>query len=585
MQIRRIPRTRTMAIPSKEYWARRSAERMIDYTAEAEKTANKIGKAYYNAGKYLSDEAGKVAKSFGKAFDLSEAEALRLMKNPPGKTMIQQLKAAVSGISDPDKRKELEAVISSPAYAYRIGRLEQVEKNIRDSCAKLYNTELKADESFFRSLPITAYERTIFDVQKAIGISSSFAQFPESRVNRILSTKWSGEHFSGRVWTNTNTLANGLQHDMLVGIMAGKSEVHMADDIMARMGGGAYAARRVVRTETNYIANQAELDGYKECGLEKYEFSAHLDNRTSEICADMDGKVFDLKDAQAGTNLPPMHPFCRSSTVPVLPSEEELDRIIQQDGDAIGADVDFEEWKSHLVENEDGKLVYRVDNSAESGIIEAGQFKTFSSGEDVNDFFYYDGEERGIKARRNSIHGKWLNSLSLDEKETISWYTADGYGDINDYWRKREGWKYIPAEMVQDASKNIDAAISRFELKENIMVQRGVEDFYGESLIENKDWNDIHDIVGMTYRDLGYSSTTALTGNGVATAKPYLFEIEIPAGKGRGAYVNRLAGLNKDVEYEFLVARDSKFKITGVKINDEPIPPQTIIKMRMIVDD
>lgn len=351
-----------MAIPSKEYWARRSAERMIDYTAEAEKTANKIGKAYYNAGKYLSDEAGKVAKSFGKAFDLSEAEALRLMKNPPGKTMMQQLKAAVSGISDPEKRKELEAVISSPAYAYRIGRLEQVEKNIRDSCAKLYNTELKADESFFRSLPITAYERTIFDVQKAIGISSSFAQFPESRVNRILSTKWSGEHFSERVWANTNTLANGLQHDMLVGIMAGKSEIHMADDIMARMGGGAYAARRVVRTETNYIANQAELDGYKECGLEKYEFSAHLDNRTSEICAEIDGKVFDLKDAQAGTNLPPMHPFCRSSTVPVLPSEEELDRIIQQDGDAIGADVDFEEWKSRLVETEDGKLVYRKED-------------------------------------------------------------------------------------------------------------------------------------------------------------------------------------------------------------------------------
>lgn len=358
-----------MAIPSKEYWARRSAERMIDYTAEAEKTANKIGKAYLNAGKYLSDEAGKVVKSFGKAFDLSEAEALHLLKNPPGKSVVQQLKAAVSGISDPDKRKELEKMISSPAYAYRIGRLEQVEKNIRNSCAKLYNTELKADESFFRSLPITAYERTIFDAQKAIGISSSFAQFPESRINRILSTKWNGEHFSERVWGNTNALANDLKHDMLVGIMAGKSEVHMADDIMARMGGGAYAARRVVRTETNYIANQAELDGYKECGLEKYEFSAHLDSRTSEICADMDGKVFALKDAQAGTNLPPMHPFCRSSTIPVLPSEEELDRIIQQDGDAIGADVDFEEWKSHLVENEDGKLVYRVDNSEKSGII------------------------------------------------------------------------------------------------------------------------------------------------------------------------------------------------------------------------
>lgn len=139
--------------------------------------------------------------------------------------------------------------------------------------------------------------------------------------------------------------------------------------------------------------------------------------------------------------------------------------------------------------------------------------------------------------------------------------------------------------MVEDASKQIDAAISRFTLKENILVQRGVDDFYGASIIGETDWNEISETVGMIFQESGYTSTTALLKNSVATAKPYLFEIEIPAGKGRGAYVNKLAGLNEDVEYEFLIARGSKFKITGVEINTEPIPPQTIIKMRMIVDE
>lgn len=233
----------------------------------------------------------------------------------------------------------------------------------------------------------------------------------------------------------------------------------------------------------------------------------------------------------------------------------------------------------------------RVASSAYAGIIEAVKpvvpvvYRRFETGAAVNDFFYYDGDERGLKAKKSSFHGKWLDNLSPDEREAISWYTADGYGDINDYWRRRRGWESIPADMVEDASRQIDSAISRFTLKESIKVQRGVEDFYGGSLVERIEWNNIQDIVGLTYHDLGYGSSTTLTGNKAATAKPVLFEIDIPAGKGRGAYVNKLAGQYEDKEYEFLIARGSKFEITDVGINDEPIPPQTIIKMRMIVDE
>lgn len=168
--------------------------------------------------------------------------------------------------------------------------------------------------------------QTVFDVTKGADYRAAFDLIPESRVKAILSTNWSGQMFSERVWDNTNALADGLKHDMLVGIMAGKSEQHMADDIMNRCGVGAFEARRLVRTETTCVANMAELYGYKELDIDEYEFSACLDSRTSDLCRELDGKVFKRNNAQAGVNLPPMHPFCRSTTLPVLPSEEDLDK-------------------------------------------------------------------------------------------------------------------------------------------------------------------------------------------------------------------------------------------------------------------
>lgn len=53
-----------------------------------------------------------------------------------------------------------------------------------------------------------------------------------------------------------------------------------------------------------------------------------------------------------------MHPFCRSTTLPVLPSEEDLDKELAELGDEIGADVDFDEWERNLQQGEDGKWRY-----------------------------------------------------------------------------------------------------------------------------------------------------------------------------------------------------------------------------------
>ena len=347
-----------MKNPSKKYWEDRAAGRMVSYTAKAESTADTLGKAYYATARYLQGEANGILSTFADKFELSIAEAETMLKNAPGKSMFEQIKTALATCTDEQKKQQLETLLSSPAYAHRIGHLNDLDSKISDMCSRLANAEIGVDTEHLGDIIQNAYMQTVFDVTKGADYRAAFDLIPESRVKVILSTNWSGQMFSQRVWDNTNALADGLKHDMLVGIMAGKSEQHMADDIMSRCGVGAFEARRLVRTETTCVANMAELYGYKELDIDEYEFSACLDSRTSDLCRELDGKVFKRNSAQAGVNLPPMHPFCRSTTLPVLPSEEDLDKELAELGDEIGADVDFDEWERNLQQGEDGKWRY-----------------------------------------------------------------------------------------------------------------------------------------------------------------------------------------------------------------------------------
>ena len=59
---------------------------------------------------------------------------------------------------------------------------------------------------------------------------------------------------------------------------------------------GIFEARRLVRTEAAFVSGELNAEAYEECDLQKYQFLATLDLRTSEICRSLDGKRFFLKD-------------------------------------------------------------------------------------------------------------------------------------------------------------------------------------------------------------------------------------------------------------------------------------------------
>lgn len=548
------------------YWERRQRELNQALEKDEAKLKKRLSSFYDAEYRKLEKEIAAYYSQYGENNVIAYRRLMESLPEEDKRLLLERMDDFA------EKYPEYAHLLPVRESIYKLNRLEGLQQSIL-----LQQLEIGAvNEAEIRKHLEKQAARNASAAAETMGFGKNFYAENSQLVRQIVNTAWcNGKIFSQRIWDNVEKLAGYLGTDLAQGFARGDSYERLTKQLRQRFGKvSRNDAYRLIYTEGTFVMNEARAASFEQ-DTEEYIFRVQYDairrNGWRDICDDLDGRTFLWSERRPGINFPPMHAWCHCTATPYVSDWNAwMDRYTQRHGSGQAENI-----KKRMTSNDDDDIIEK----------DSSNFRKLETSRQVNDFFYYDGNERGLKARKSSLHGQWLDHLSPDERDAISWYTADGYGDINDYWRRRNGWESIPVDMVEDASKQIDAAISRFTLKENILVQRGVDDFYGASIIGETDWNEISETVGMIFQESGYTSTTALLKNSVATAKPYLFEIEIPAGKGRGAYVNKLAGLNEDVEYEFLIARGSKFKITGVEINTEPIPPQTIIKMRMIVDE
>lgn len=99
----------------------------------------------------------------------------------------------------------------------------------------------------------------------------------------------------------------------------------------------------VIRTATQHVANtsRAALWDANADIVEGYRIVATLDGRTSTICRSLDGREYKLGEGP----LPPFHPGCRTTTVPVLkePYNVPLGTRSSKDGYVAGGQT-YYEW-------------------------------------------------------------------------------------------------------------------------------------------------------------------------------------------------------------------------------------------------
>lgn len=341
---------------SRDYWERRAAQDMYDRMGTAEETAAEMNAAINQTSAYLEKEVKAVMRGM-QSFGISEAEAKKILNAAGGDgSALQRLRKAAQQVSDPERREALlNAINSAGAYRYRITRIEELNRDINRQCRELYKTENRHITSALRDVAEDSYYHEIFSIQKGTGLGFSFSKFPRQDVDRILRSNWSGGNYSQRIWKDVSGMTARLKSELLVSMLSGRSGEKTARIFQEQFGVNAFCARRIVRTESAYVANAAQKSAYSEAGIDRYRFVATLDSRTCECCAALDGKVFDLAKAKPGTNYPPMHPFCRSTTIADFGDEELAGlerRAKDKDGNTVKvpAGMTYDQWKEKYVD-------------------------------------------------------------------------------------------------------------------------------------------------------------------------------------------------------------------------------------------
>lgn len=160
------------------------------------------------------------------------------------------------------------------------------------------------------------------------------------------------------------------------------------------------------------------------------------------------------------------------------------------------------------------------------------------------------GQDRGM-------FPDWERSITQNEREASVYYTTEAYKEINKYLRGKN-LDEAP-DKIKDSVRDIDTAMRKFDLTENITVFRGGSNKLvgGASTLE-----EVKALVGAVVRDNGIMSTAVTQSAAWSSHGSNIgYEIQVPKGRGRGIFIDPISHYSG--EQEFMIARGTEFKITG----------------------
>ena len=374
-----------MAQKNRDYWE----ERQVKREAKAFTTIQDIEKEYKialeKAKQDINKEISRITTTYMNDNILNYNEALKLLKGDDYKVWKKDLHDYMKEYKNLLKTAPLDAQklyleIETLSAKSRISHLDSLKAQIDMEFTKL----IFGVEDSAKNALTSVYRDTFLEVTKDLGINAIVSR---DKIKAVLDRPWSGANFSERLWTNTDNLAQTVKQEIVNGMIQGINLKTMSKRVSERFETAKKNdVERLLRTEVNYVLNQATLDGYKEAGIEKYEFSATLDSRTSQICSELHGEVFEIKKIAVGLNYPPMHPRCRSTTIPIV----DYENLIKQGREEIG-EKDIENNEKEALTNNENKSI--------------NEFKEASSIKEANEF----AEKLGLRADYTGIDIRCAN--------------------------------------------------------------------------------------------------------------------------------------------------------------------------------
>lgn len=423
------------------YWKKRKAQQMYEYMRTAEETAEELEEVYRKAAHHIQKEAKKVFEKYQTRYDLTRKEAEILLKQMKSPEDIRELKRLLK--LEP-KNEELLKELESQSYGFRLNNLSNLYGQLDAIVLPMIAAERQKTMRLYEKLAEEAYYQSVFDIQQYAGYGFDFKALDAKNIKKVLSTRWLGKNFSQRIWDNTHDLAAAVKKELLINLLTGRPLKKAQDAIMEKFEAGAGVARRLVRTESCYICNQMHLQGYEACGVKKYIYLAILDLKTSLTCRNLDKKRFPVAEAQVGKNFPPMHPWCRSTTLADMPDallkKLKQSTIDPQTGQRITVpgDMTYHQWYEKYVKGK--RVVEAQEKGLKNVSLDREQFEKYKEifGDEIpetvekfrdmkyNDIKKWERLKAEKQDRLNAMDFSQMQGLvgKLGNKESRLWYKS-----------------------------------------------------------------------------------------------------------------------------------------------------------------
>ena len=285
-----------------DYWKLRFEQLEAASNKNAVSTYNVIQDQYLAAEKEIEKQISTWYQRFAKNNQISMAEARKWLTTKE----LAEFKWDVKEFIKYGEQNEVNQLwmkeLENASARFHISRLEALRIETQQTVEKLFGGQTDEIDKLLKKNYLQNYYHTVYEIQKGVNIGWDIAAIDDRVVERLISKPWAtdAKNFSDRIWSNRTSLINEVQTQLTRTFMLGKSPDDAIKAIAAKMKSSQGQAGRLVMTESAYFSSQSQKDAFNGLDVEKFEIVATLDSRTSAICQDLDGHVFDMKDFEPG---------------------------------------------------------------------------------------------------------------------------------------------------------------------------------------------------------------------------------------------------------------------------------------------
>ena len=339
---------------SNNYWTKRFEEEEKQRNISNKAYTKEIEKQYKIAENKIKSDIEKWYIRIADNNQISLADAKKLLTKDELKefkwTLAEYTQKAKSGAW----KKELE----NASARIHIQRLEALQLQVKNSIETLRNKENEMLEDYLIKNYEDTYYHSLYEISKGLNLKTSFATLDRNKINQVIRKPWlkDGKTFSDRIWQDKEQLINTLRTKITQSFITGSTLDEAVEDISKfvsdKIKNKEYVARRLLETESAAYASKAQIEAFKSIDVEKYEIVATLDLHTSEICQEMDGKVFNISDYEVGVTASPFHCNCRSVIAPYF-DDDPTRASRDKNGEYKEVKyMNYKEWKDQYIKKE-----------------------------------------------------------------------------------------------------------------------------------------------------------------------------------------------------------------------------------------